>query len=40
MKFVRDGNIDTVDCQKPYLDASLETLVEQDIKYGLKADSS
>jgi len=40
MKFVRDGNIDTVDCQKPYLDASLETLVKQDIKYRLKADSS
>jgi len=40
MTFVREGNIDTVDCQKPYLDASLETLVKQDIKYRLKADSS
>lgn len=39
MTFVRDGNIDTVDCQKSYLDASLETLIKQDIKYRLKADS-
>lgn len=38
MKFLRDGNIDTVDCQKAYLDASLETLVKQDIKYKLKKD--
>lgn len=37
MTFIRDGNIDTVDCQKAYLDASLETLVKQDIKYKLKA---
>lgn len=39
MSFIRDGNIDTVDCQKAYLDASLETLINQDIRYGLKADS-
>jgi uncharacterized protein len=39
MTFVRDGNIDKLDCQKAYLDASLETLVKQDIKYLLKADS-
>jgi len=39
MTFVRDGNIDRVDCQKPYLDASLETLVKQDVRYRLKADS-
>jgi hypothetical protein len=39
MTFVRNGNIDTVDCQKAYLDASLETLVKQDIKYRPKADS-
>ena len=39
MTFVRNGNIDTVDCQKAYLDASLETLINQDIRYGLKADS-
>jgi uncharacterized protein len=39
MTFVREGNIDTVDCQKSYLDASLETLIRQDIKYRLKADS-
>jgi len=39
MSFIRDGNIDTVDCQKAYLDASLETLINQDIRYGLKAGS-
>jgi len=39
MSFIRDGNTDTVDCQKAYLDASLETLINQDIRYGLKADS-
>jgi len=35
MKLVRDGNMDGVDCKKPYLDATLETLVKQDIRYGL-----
>jgi len=35
MKLVRDGNMDGVDCKKPYLDACLETLVKQDIRYGL-----
>ncbi len=33
MSYVRDGNIDNVDCKKPYLDAALETLIKQDIKY-------
>ncbi len=33
MSYVRDGNIDSVDCQKPYLDAALETLIKQDIRY-------
>jgi uncharacterized protein len=37
MKLVRDGNMDGVDCKKPYLDATLETMVKQDIKYGLTA---
>jgi uncharacterized protein len=35
MKYVRDGNMDGVDCRKPYLDATLETLVKQDIRHGL-----
>lgn len=35
MTYVRDGNIDGLDCKKPYLDAALETLIKQDIKYGL-----
>lgn len=39
MTYVRDGNIDAVDCQKAYLDASLETLVKQDVKYRPKDDN-
>jgi len=39
MKFVRDGNIDAVECQKAYLDASLETLVKQDVKYKPQAET-
>ncbi len=35
MKLVRDGNMEGVDCKKPYLDATLEAVVKQDIKYGL-----
>ena len=34
MKLVRDGHMNGVDCKKPYLDAVLEQLVMQDIKYG------
>lgn len=37
MKLVRDGNMDGVDCKKSYLDATLEAVVKQDIKYGLTA---
>lgn len=33
MTFVRNGKIDEVDCQKAYLDANLETLIDQDITY-------
>ncbi|MEW6600001.1 MAG: geopeptide radical SAM maturase [Nitrospirota bacterium] len=36
MTYVRDGNIDSVDCKKPYLDAALETLIKQEIKYKRK----
>jgi uncharacterized protein len=39
MAYIRDGNIDNTDCKKPYLDATLETLIKQEIKYKLKADS-
>ncbi len=35
MKFVRDGNMDGVDCKKPYFDATLEAFVKQDIRYDL-----
>lgn len=38
VKFVRDGNIDSPDCQRKYFDTCLETLVKQDIKYGIKAE--
>ena len=37
MALIRDGNIKELDCKKEYFDAMLETLVKQDIKYGLKA---
>lgn len=33
MSFVRDGNIDKLDCKKPYLDNSLERLIKQDLQY-------
>ncbi len=35
MKLVQDGNMDGIDCKKPYLDATLEKAVMQDIRYGL-----
>jgi hypothetical protein len=35
MKLVRDGNMEGVDCKKPYFDATLEAMVKQDIRYGL-----
>jgi len=38
MKLLRDGKIDGVDCRKPYLDATLEAFIRQEIKYRLKAD--
>ncbi|MDY6854979.1 MAG: geopeptide radical SAM maturase [Thermodesulfobacteriota bacterium] len=37
MTFLREGNIDKLDCQKAYLDASLEAMVKQDTKYRAKA---
>lgn len=36
MTFLRDGNVNKLDCQKEYLDASLETMIKQEIRYGLK----
>lgn len=36
MKYLRDGNMEGVDCKKPYLDATLETFLKQDVKYRLK----
>jgi len=37
---ITTGNMDGVDCRKPYLDATLEALVKQDIRYGVKAGDS
>src|SRR3972149_158401 len=36
MAYLRDGNIDKLDCKKEYFDASLETLLKQDIRYRLQ----
>lgn len=36
LKLLRDGNIDGIDCKKPQLDATLETLVKQDLRYSQK----
>ncbi|MBI4633004.1 MAG: geopeptide radical SAM maturase [Deltaproteobacteria bacterium] len=33
MAYVRDGNINKLDCKKEYFDAALETLLKQDIRY-------
>jgi uncharacterized protein len=33
MSYIRDGNIYKPDCKRPYFDASLETMIKQDIKY-------
>jgi uncharacterized protein len=33
MAYVRDGNIDKLDCKKTYFDTSLETLLKQDINH-------
>jgi uncharacterized protein len=38
LKLLRDGNMDGVDCRKAYLDAALEELVNQQIRYGLKSE--
>jgi len=36
MAYLRDGNIDKLDCKKEYFDAALETLLKQDIRYRLQ----
>ncbi len=32
-KFIQKGNIDTLDCRKDYLDATLETFIKQEVKF-------
>ncbi|MGD9160001.1 MAG: geopeptide radical SAM maturase [Desulfobacteraceae bacterium] len=39
MTFIRDGNVSSVDCQKEYLDVTLEKMIKQEIKYGLKVEN-
>jgi uncharacterized protein len=36
MTFLRDNNLKALDCQKEYLDATLETMIRQEIKYSLR----
>lgn len=36
LKLLKDGKIDGIDCKKPQFDATLETLVKQDLKYSHK----
>jgi uncharacterized protein len=38
LQFVNDGKIDSPQCQRKYFDTCLETLINQDIKYGIKAE--
>ena len=38
MTFLRDGNVKAIDCQKEYLDATLETMLKQEIRYELKVE--
>ena len=33
VKFIRDGDMNGVDCKKPYFDAALESLVKQDMRF-------
>ncbi len=39
MVYVREGNVETLDCRKDHLDASLEALIKQDIKYRAKVEN-
>ncbi|HEX8961186.1 MAG TPA: SPASM domain-containing protein, partial [Geobacteraceae bacterium] len=33
LKYVRDGRVDDVDCWRPFLDATLEKCIRQDLAY-------
>ncbi len=39
MTFLRDGNVKALDCQREYLDATLEEMIKQEIRYGLKVEA-
>jgi uncharacterized protein len=36
MSYIRNNNVEEIDCKRPYLDAMLGTLLKQDIKYRIK----
>jgi uncharacterized protein len=36
MTFLRDNNVNTLDCQKDYFDTTLETIIKQETKYNLR----
>jgi len=38
MTFIQKGTIETLDCRKDYLDATLETFIKQEVNYRAKAD--
>lgn len=37
MSYVREGDVDKIDCRKTYLDASLEKMIKQDIRYKVRS---
>ncbi len=39
MAYIREGSVERKDCKKPYLDASLERLIRQDIRYRRPANT-
>lgn len=38
MSFIKEGDLEHLDCPKAFFDATLETFVKQDIEYARKAD--
>lgn len=40
MTYVRDGNLNKLDCNRDYFEGSLETLIKQDIKYPRESPDS
>lgn len=36
MTFLRDGDVKAIDCQKEYFDSSLESMIKQEVEYGIR----